>query len=230
MAQEAAALGRIGRRPQALGVGAELIDRGAPADVLGLAADAADQGAAMRGRRFVERGHRRGLGMRAGDKAAPRQSEDAAPEAGGVEHQGGIDRGQAGADQQDSVVFGQAVAELARPGIGDVDRRGQHVGGHAARGFGLEIADRQHDMIGVDDMAVGEMEGLAVRARDDVGHFAGDADEPVVRRVGEQFLEIGAVEPPFGEGLAVARAARFEPFGEMIAARRERRSSPPRGR
>jgi hypothetical protein len=146
--------------------------------------------------------------VRARREAPPRDGEDPARKAERIQGERGVDRGEAGAEQQHHILRAEPVGEALGPGVVDPglpERRGID----APRRRRLEIAGGEDDRVGPNFAAVGEMHAL----RPDADRFAPHRLDP---RLGEQSGEIVAVEHARRIAFGGAAGAIREPADEML--------------
>ena len=155
------------------------------------------------------------LGMAARGKAATGQREDLAAKPPRIEQKRGIDRGQAGADQNDAVVVRQPLRDVRAPRIGAIagDRRVD-----AGRGVRRQVAQRQHRDVGGDPRTIGHGQRDAGAGAVDRADLARHQPQPPARLCGggiQHGAQIGAVDAPGHEAVAIPLALARQPFDEM---------------
>ena len=153
--QEAALFLGRGGEPHRLRVGAQFVDRGAPADVARTGADAVNEGGAEFGRLFGQRRLWR-IAMRVGAESASREGHDRAAKTLGVEREDHVDHRETRADDQDGIVVGETIGDAGAPRITGVEI-GRQIGvaeaGRIVRG---QVAEREDGGVGGERAAICE--------------------------------------------------------------------------
>ena len=144
----------------------------------------------------------------------------------------GVDRGQAGADQQDRIVRTQARQGVGRPGVGAVVAAVVEGRGFDRRRLGREVAEGQDREVGGEGAVAVEDQAHRTLVAVDVEHLAADQVETVAEAgtaelLVEQVADIGAELAAGDEGVGfwtpgVAVVAFAQPRDEMVGAVVER--------